>query len=77
MRDKKFKWMFWVFPMIYTGLVALSRIIYAAHYLSDVTFGYFIGFGTAVLVRIALKKYFAKKSISFEDEDIVLTVVEE
>ena len=75
MANKKFKWMFWVFPMIYTGLVALSRIVYAAHYLSDVTFGYFIGFGTAALVRIVMKKIFAKKGISFDDQEITVTPV--
>ena len=63
--------------MVYTGLVALSRIVYAAHYLSDVTFGYFIGFGTAALVRIVMLKVFSKKNISFEESDVVITPVEE
>lgn len=47
----KYKWMFWVFPAVYTVLVAISRIVMGAHYLSDVVFGGYIGFGTAVLVR--------------------------
>ena len=76
-RDKKIKWLFWVVPMVYTGLVALSRIVYAAHYLSDVTFGYFIGFGTAALVRIVMLKVFSKKNISFEESDVVITPVKE
>jgi membrane-associated phospholipid phosphatase len=50
-RLAKYKWMFWVFPAIYTVLVCLSRIVIGAHYLSDVVFGGFTGFGVAVLVR--------------------------
>ena len=73
MRAKNRKWMFWVFPMIYTGLVAVSRIVMAAHYLSDVLFGFFIGFGSAALIRIVMLKIFSKKSISFE-EDIPLSI---
>jgi len=47
----KYKWMFWVFPAVYTVLVALSRMVMGAHYLSDVVFGGFTGFGIAALVR--------------------------
>ena len=51
LNNKKIKWVFWVAPIVYTTLVAISRIVVAAHYLSDVTFGGFIGFGVAALTR--------------------------
>ncbi|MDD3947344.1 MAG: phosphatase PAP2 family protein [Clostridia bacterium] len=47
----KYKWMFWVFPAIYTALVGISRIVMGAHYLSDILFGGFIGFAVAALAR--------------------------
>lgn len=46
-----YKWMFWALPAIYTAAVAISRIVMGAHYLSDVLFGGFIGFGVAALAR--------------------------
>lgn len=48
---KKVRWIFWVIPIVYTTLVGISRIVIAAHYLSDILFGGFVGFGTAVLAR--------------------------
>ena len=70
--------MFWVFPLIDMGLVAISRIVIAAHYLSDVLFGYFIGFGSAALLRIIMLKVFSKKGISFEDGNAaVITLTDE
>ena len=48
---KKYKWVFWTVPMLYTGLVGLSRIVNTAHYLSDTLFGYYVGFGVATLGR--------------------------
>jgi membrane-associated phospholipid phosphatase len=48
------KKLLWIFPLAYIGAVALSRIIVGAHYLSDVTFGGFIGIGFAVLMRWVL-----------------------
>jgi|AGTN01.1.fsa_nt_gi PAP2 superfamily. len=47
----KFRSLFWIAPAVYTALVALSRMIVGAHYLSDVVFGGFIGFGIAALTR--------------------------
>lgn len=47
----KHRWMFWVFPAIYTVLVGISRIVMGAHYLSDTLFGGYIGFGIAALAR--------------------------
>lgn len=36
LRNKKYSWIFIVFPIVYTGIVAFSRIQMGAHYLSDV-----------------------------------------
>ncbi|MDR2267115.1 MAG: phosphatase PAP2 family protein [Christensenellaceae bacterium] len=57
----KHRWKFTAFPALYVALVAVSRIVMGAHYLSDVVFGGFIGFGVTVLLRhifigIAYKK---------------------
>lgn len=48
---KKQRWIFWCVPILYTTLVGISRIVVAAHYLSDILFGGFIGYGTACLTR--------------------------
>lgn len=48
---RKRRWMFWVFPAIYAGLVGISRIVAAAHYLSDTLFGFYAGFTVAALAR--------------------------
>lgn len=47
----KKKKIFWIVPIAYTALVALSRVMAGAHYLSDTLFGGFIGFGVACLAR--------------------------
>ena len=48
---KKYKWVFWTVPMVYTGLVGLSRVVNTAHYLSDTLFGFYIGYTVAALGR--------------------------
>lgn len=48
---RKRRWMFWVFPALYAGLVGISRIVAAAHYLSDTLFGFYSGFAVAALAR--------------------------
>ena len=35
----KSKWFYYIFPFVYTFIVAFGRIIVGAHYLSDVLFG--------------------------------------
>ena len=40
----------WVVPIVYTGLVAISRIMVGAHYMSDVTFGGTLAFVCAVIM---------------------------
>ncbi|MBR3684837.1 MAG: phosphatase PAP2 family protein [Clostridia bacterium] len=51
---KKHKWVFWTVPMVYTGLVGISRIVNTAHYLSDTLFGFYVGYGVAALGRFIL-----------------------
>ncbi len=46
---KAAKWACWVVPIVYTALVAISRIVVGAHYMSDVLFG-----GTLAFVCIAI-----------------------
>ena len=41
----------WICPIVITGLVATSRIVAGAHYMSDVTFGGTIGFLCMLLAR--------------------------
>ncbi len=64
--QKKYKWIFIVSPILITGIVALSRIVMGAHYMSDVLFG-----GTAAFLSSILgyalycffyKKFFIKKT---------------
>lgn len=47
----KKKAIFWLVPIAYVVLVAVSRVVAGAHYLSDTLFGGFLGFGTACLAR--------------------------
>ncbi len=57
---RKYKVWFYVLPSVYTVLVALSRIVNRAHYLSDVLFGGLIGVGSIFLVSFILKKMWLK-----------------
>lgn len=56
---KKFKICFWIVPIVYTVLVAISRMVNRAHYLSDVLFGGTIG-ALSVFAAIALTKLIRK-----------------
>jgi len=41
----------WIFPIVFTGLVAISRIMVGAHFMSDVTFGGTLSFTAMILAR--------------------------
>ena len=57
----KSKWFYYIFPFVYTFLVAFGRIIVGAHYLSDVLFG---GTITFVCTYISYFGYlFIKKKV--------------
>ncbi len=64
LNTKKYKWIFWTVPAVYTVCVGFSRILMGAHYLSDVVAGGFIGFGIATLTRyIIVSKGLHKKDL--------------
>lgn len=50
-KSKKARIALWVFPIVYTGTVAVSRIMVGAHFFSDVLVGGTIAFLTMLLVR--------------------------
>ncbi len=45
------KAVFWTLPIVITMLVAISRIVCGAHYMSDVTFGGTLAFGCVIIAR--------------------------
>lgn len=60
---KKYRPVFWIVPAVYTAIVAISRIVMGAHYLSDVLFGGYIGFAVAALTRFIIVKIKNRKQI--------------
>lgn len=40
----------WIVPVLYTALVAISRIMVGAHYMSDVTFGGTLAFASVIIM---------------------------
>lgn len=74
-RKKGAKLACWIVPIVYVALVAISRIMVGAHYMSDVTFGGTIAFVCIMIAReiIVLKgknvrALFSKKSDEKESE---------
>ena len=51
MKNKPLRALCWVFPVLFTGVVAVSRIVVGAHYFSDVLFGGTIAFLSTMLAR--------------------------
>ena len=47
---------------ICTAAMAISRIFIGAHFLSDITVGFYISFAATEAVRLILKKVYAKKA---------------
>lgn len=54
--NKKYKWLFYVIPIVITGTVALSRIVMGAHYMSDVLFGGTLAFLSTVIGILIFNK---------------------
>lgn len=50
-KDKRKKAALWIFALVFTGTVAISRIMVGAHFFSDVLIGGTIGFTCAVLSK--------------------------
>lgn len=61
-KESKYKWIFITIAITYTGLVAFSRIVMGAHYLSDVLFGGTIVFLSNIIAYIIVKKFINKKA---------------
>lgn len=57
---QKRKALCFIFPFFYTSVVAFTRLVMGAHYLSDVTVGGVIGF-TAVIIGLAVAEKRLKK----------------
>ena len=63
--SKKYKWIFVVTPILYTGTVAVSRIVVGAHYMSDVLVGGTVGFLSALIGYIIVKAIYKKLNKQF------------
>lgn len=57
---KKYKVWFYVVPAVYTALVAFSRLIVLAHFLSDVLFGYLIAVVSVFCMKALVNKLNSK-----------------
>lgn len=62
LNKKKTSWIFIAIPVVYTGIVAFTRILIGAHYLSDVLFGGTITFISAIIAYYIVKKFIDKKA---------------
>ncbi|HHX48859.1 MAG TPA: phosphatase PAP2 family protein [Clostridiales bacterium] len=69
--SKKFnknKWVFWLIPAVITILTGISRVLYGAHFFSDVVAGGFLSLGIAVLSRYIILKKRPSLENCFDDE---------
>ena len=62
LNNKKYRWLFAFVPTLITGIVALSRIVVGAHYMSDVLFGGTFAFISAIIAYLIVNKIFKKKA---------------
>lgn len=72
LNTSKIRWMFYVVPAIYVAVVAFSRVVVGAHFLSDVTFGAYVAFGYAVLFRhlaLLIKRKIEAKSSQINQKE--------
>lgn len=53
-KNKGVRALCWIFPVVFTGIVAVSRIMVGAHFFSDVLFGGTIAFCSMMLAREAV-----------------------
>lgn len=53
-RNKGLRALCWIFPVVFTGIVAVSRIVVGAHFFSDVLFGGTIAFLSMAFAREAI-----------------------
>ena len=64
-KHSKYNWIFIACGIFYTGLIAFSRIVMGAHYLSDVLFGGTIVFISNLIGYWIVKAYLKKKNIQY------------
>lgn len=62
---KKYKPLFYAVPTAFTVLVAISRIVNRAHFLSDVTVAAFYTVGIVFLIKYILKKIWLKRKLPY------------
>ena len=64
----KRRYLCFIIPLAYTGMVAFTRLVVGAHYLSDVTMGGTIGF-TVTIIAMAIidKKYFSSCNLEHDN----------
>lgn len=53
---KNKQWLLFIVPLVYTSIVAYTRMVMGAHFLSDVTIGGVIGFTTVIVAIKVLDK---------------------
>ena len=74
-RNKGLRALCWIFPVLFTGIVAISRIVVGAHFFSDVLMGGTIAFvcmmfaREAVIFRFSHFKCFGKNYVPAPAED--------
>lgn len=82
MKNKPLRAVCWIFPVLFTGVVAISRIVVGAHYFSDVLFGGTIAFASMALAReIVICKFshfkcFKKNYLPETEEDLEAVTAE-
>lgn len=62
LNNKKYRWLFVFVPTLITGIVAFSRIVVGAHYMSDVLFGGTFAFISSIIAYLIVNKIFRKKA---------------
>ncbi|MBQ7687821.1 MAG: phosphatase PAP2 family protein [Clostridia bacterium] len=60
---RKYWFLCWLVPFLYTSAVAYSRLVMGAHYLSDVTVGGMIGFSCVLIGMYVFERLDAKRHL--------------
>lgn len=71
----KYKIVFWLIPSIITILTGMSRVVYGAHFFSDIVAGGFLALGVAVLTRYIVVKKIPNVIHCF-DNDLAESVID-
>lgn len=61
---ERYNKLYFAIPFVYTSIVAFTRLVMGAHFLSDVTVGGIIGFTTVVIAMAVIDKLDSKKNHS-------------